>query len=126
MDAPSVDPRRGRVCDSIVDAIGDTPIVALRKLPRMHSVHATIVPESLDRSVIDEVVRINSATAIEASRALARSEGIPGGILGSRYCGGLQNRQAAEEQGQNHSGDRAVVLGTLPFHRIVRRGLRDE
>ena len=31
-------PGRGRVFDSIVDAIGDTPIVRLRKLPQAHGV----------------------------------------------------------------------------------------
>ena len=41
MDAPSVTsavhrPGRGRVFDSIVDAVGDTPIVRLRKLPHAH------------------------------------------------------------------------------------------
>ena len=36
-------PGRGRVFDSIVDAIGDTPIVRLRKLPQAHGVHATIL-----------------------------------------------------------------------------------
>ena len=35
-------PGRGRVFDSIVDAIGDTPIVRLRKLPQSHGVNATI------------------------------------------------------------------------------------
>jgi len=30
--------------------------------------------------VIDEIVKVNSATAIETSRAMARHEGIPGGI----------------------------------------------
>ncbi len=36
-------PGRGRVFDSIVDAIGDTPIVRLRRLPQQHGVHATIL-----------------------------------------------------------------------------------
>ena len=36
-------PGRGRVFDSIVDAIGDTPIVRLRKLPEAHGVSATIL-----------------------------------------------------------------------------------
>src|SRR6201994_4849549 len=36
-------PGRGRVFDSIVDAIGDTPIVRLRKLPQLHGVQATIL-----------------------------------------------------------------------------------
>src|SRR6201987_3006900 len=48
MDAPSVvgavhRPGRGRVFDSIVDAIGDTPIVRLRRLPQAHGAHATIL-----------------------------------------------------------------------------------
>ena len=36
-------PGRGRVFDSIVDAIGDTPLVRLTKLPQAHGVHATIL-----------------------------------------------------------------------------------
>ena len=48
MDAPSPTsavhrPGRGRVFDSIVDAVGDTPIVRLRKLPQAQGVHATIL-----------------------------------------------------------------------------------
>src|SRR3569833_1804977 len=45
--SPSVDaahkPGRGRVFDSIVDAIGDTPIVRLRRLPQQPGVDATIL-----------------------------------------------------------------------------------
>src|SRR5262245_12370396 len=44
MDAPVVGavhrPGRGKVFDSIVDAIGDTPIVRLRRLPEVHGAHA--------------------------------------------------------------------------------------
>jgi len=36
-------PGRGRVFDSIVDAIGDTPIVRLRKLPQQHGSKAAIL-----------------------------------------------------------------------------------
>src|SRR5476649_2792225 len=36
-------PGRGRVFDSIVDAVGDTPIVRLLKLPKAHGVSATIL-----------------------------------------------------------------------------------
>jgi cysteine synthase A len=48
MDVPSTAdvsrrPGRGRVFDSIVEAIGDTPIVQLRKLPQQHGVQATIL-----------------------------------------------------------------------------------
>src|SRR3569832_2183264 len=34
---------RGRVFDSIVDAVGETPIVRLRRLPHQHGVKATIL-----------------------------------------------------------------------------------
>ena len=47
---------------------------------KIQGIGAGFVPEILDRSVIDEIVQINSTTAIETSRALARNEGIPGGI----------------------------------------------
>jgi len=47
---------------------------------KIQGIGAGFVPDILDRSVIDEIVRINSATALETSRALARNEGIPGGI----------------------------------------------
>ena len=36
-------PGRGRVFDSIVDAIGNTPIVRLRRLPQQRGVDATIL-----------------------------------------------------------------------------------
>ena len=47
---------------------------------KIQGIGAGFVPDILDRSVIDEIVQINSATALETSRALARNEGIPGGI----------------------------------------------
>src|SRR5437868_11880017 len=47
---------------------------------RIQGIGAGFVPDILDRSVIDEVMRVNGAAAIETSRALARLEGIPGGI----------------------------------------------
>lgn len=47
---------------------------------KIQGIGAGFVPDILDRSVIDEIVKINSTMAIEISRALARHEGIPGGI----------------------------------------------
>src|ERR1700742_1884629 len=47
---------------------------------KIQGIGAGFVPDILDRSVIDEIIQINSATAIETSRKLARLEGIPGGI----------------------------------------------
>jgi cysteine synthase len=47
---------------------------------KIQGIGAGFVPDILDRSVIDEIVKVNSATAIDTSRAMARHEGIPGGI----------------------------------------------
>jgi cysteine synthase A len=47
---------------------------------KIQGLGAGFIPDILDRSVIDEIVKVDSATAIETSRALARQEGIPGGI----------------------------------------------
>src|SRR5215813_726317 len=47
---------------------------------KIQGIGAGFIPEILDRSVIVEIVRIDSERAIETSRALARSEGIAGGI----------------------------------------------
>src|SRR6476619_1810988 len=63
-------PGRGRVFDSIVDAVGDTPIVRLRKLPQMHGVNATILAKleyfSPAASVKD---RIGAAMVIAMEKA---------------------------------------------------------
>ena len=47
---------------------------------KIQGIGAGFVPDILDRSVIDEIVKVNSATAIDTSCAMARYEGIPGGI----------------------------------------------
>src|SRR3978361_39408 len=47
---------------------------------KIQGIGAGFIPEILDRTVIDEIIGINSATAIETARALARTEAIPGGI----------------------------------------------
>jgi len=156
-------PGRGRVFDSIVDAIGDTPIVRLQHRRAMaeeiwddtggnldifvagvgtagtitgvgqvlkprnpalkvvavepeespvlsggtHSPHkiqgigAGFIPDILDRSVIDEIIKVNSQTAIETSRALARSEGIPGGISsGAAIAAALEIVKRPESAGK--------------------------
>ena len=63
-------PGRGRIYDSIVDAIGDTPVVKLRKLPQMHGVNATILAKleyfNPSASVKD---RIGSAMIVAGEKA---------------------------------------------------------
>jgi cysteine synthase A len=47
---------------------------------KIQGIGANFIPEVLDRSVIDEIVTIDSASAFEFARASARQEGIPVGI----------------------------------------------
>jgi cysteine synthase len=47
---------------------------------KIQGIGAGFVPDVLDRSVIDEVVTVGNATAFDMARALARTEGIAGGI----------------------------------------------
>ncbi len=47
---------------------------------KIQGIGAGFIPEILDRSVIDEVVTVSNQSAFETARALARLEGIPGGI----------------------------------------------
>jgi cysteine synthase len=68
---------------------------------KIQGIGAGFVPEILDRSVIDEIVKINSATAIETSRAMARHEGIPGGISsGAAIAAALEIGKRPESAGK--------------------------
>ena len=47
---------------------------------KIQGIGAGFIPDILDRSVIDAVIRIANQTAFDTARRLARVEGIPGGI----------------------------------------------
>jgi cysteine synthase A len=47
---------------------------------KIQGIGAGFIPDILDRSVIDEVVTVGNQAAFDTARALARYEGIPGGI----------------------------------------------
>jgi cysteine synthase A len=60
----------------------DSPVLSGGK-PGPHKIQgigAGFIPEILDRSVIDEIVKVSNQSAFDTARALARYEGIPGGI----------------------------------------------
>ncbi len=47
---------------------------------KIQGIGAGFVPDVLDRGVIDEIITVGNQTSFEFSRALARMDGIPGGI----------------------------------------------
>ena len=68
---------------------------------KIQGIGAGFIPDILDRSVIDEIVKVNSESAIETSRALARSEGIPGGIsAGAAIAAALEIGKRPESAGK--------------------------
>ncbi len=75
---------------------------------KIQRIGAGFIPEILDRSVIDEIIKINSAKAIETARALARHEGIPGGIsAGAAIAAALAIGKRAENAGK-------TILAVVP------------
>jgi len=75
---------------------------------KIQGIGAGFVPDILDRSVIDEIVKVNSATALETARKLVRLEGIPGGISSGAAIA------AAIEIGKRPENAGKVVLAIVP------------
>ncbi len=75
---------------------------------KIQGIGAGFVPDILDRAVIDEIVKVDSATAIATSRALARSEGIPGGISSGAAIA------AATELGKRPENAGKTILAIVP------------
>ncbi|MCA2000025.1 MAG: cysteine synthase A [Hyphomicrobiales bacterium] len=68
---------------------------------KIQGIGAGFVPDILDRGVIDEVLTVDSATAIATSRRLARLEGVPGGISsGAAVAAALEVAKRPEMAGK--------------------------
>jgi cysteine synthase A len=75
---------------------------------KIQGIGAGFVPGVLDRTVIDEVVKVNSATALETARHLARLEGIPVGISSGAAVA------AAIEVGLRPTSERKNIVIIIP------------
>jgi len=68
---------------------------------KIQGIGAGFVPDILDRDVIDEVITVGNQTAFDYSRALARQEGIPGGIsTGANLAAALEVGARPENRGK--------------------------
>ena len=69
---------------------------------KIQGIGAGFVPDILDRSIIDEVLRVGNQTAFDTARLLARIEGIPTGISsGAAVAAALEIAARPESKGKN-------------------------
>ena len=77
----------------------ESPILAEGRFGphKIQGIGANFVPKVLDRDVYDEIVLIDSATAIAAQQELMRSEGVLAGISGGAAAAAARELAAREE-----------------------------
>ena len=69
---------------------------------RIQGIGAGFIPDTLDRSVIDEVMTVGDQTALDMARALARYEGVPAGISsGAAVAAALEVGARADMAGKS-------------------------
>jgi cysteine synthase len=75
---------------------------------KIQGIGAGFVPDTLDRSIIDEVITVGNQTAFETARKLARLEGIPCGISsGAAVAAALEY---ADRPGKDMEGKNIVII----------------
>lgn len=73
---------------------------------KIQGIGAGFIPDTLDLSIVDRVERVNSATAIETARRLARDEGILSGVS----CGAAAAAALRLAQDPQFAGRTIVVI----------------
>jgi cysteine synthase A len=69
---------------------------------KIQGIGAGFIPEILDRSVIDEVVTASNQAAFETARAMAKFDGVPGGISsGAAVAAALEIGKRPDMAGKN-------------------------
>jgi cysteine synthase A len=75
---------------------------------RIQGIGAGFVPEILNVDIIDEIVKVDSVSAIQMARRLAREEGILAGISsGAAVCAALEIGRQKESEGK-------LIVAILP------------
>ena len=101
----------------------DSPVISGGQ-PGPHKIQgigAGFIPENLHTDILDGVLKISNQTAFETARALARLEGIPGGIsTGGNVAAALELAKRPEFQGK-----RIVTIACSFAERYISSALFD-
>ncbi|SFM01523.1 cysteine synthase A [Methylobacterium pseudosasicola] len=101
----------------------DSPVISGGQ-PGPHKIQgigAGFIPENLHTDILDGVLKVSNETAFETSRALARLEGIPGGIsTGGNVAAALELAKRPEFQGK-----RIVTIACSFAERYISSALFD-
>ncbi|GJE39739.1 cysteine synthase A [Methylobacterium persicinum] len=101
----------------------DSPVISGGQ-PGPHKIQgigAGFIPENLHTNILDGVLKVSNDTAFETSRALARLEGIPGGIsTGGNVAAALELAKRPEFQGK-----RIVTIACSFAERYISSALFD-
>ncbi|MCJ2057331.1 cysteine synthase A [Methylobacterium sp. J-048] len=88
---------------------------------KIQGIGAGFIPENLHTDILDGVLKVSNDTAFETSRALARLEGIPGGIsTGGNVAAALELAKRPEFQGK-----RIVTIACSFAERYISSALFD-